>query len=90
MKNCPYPIIICGDFNDTPLSFSYHTLANELIDSFEKAGRGIGNSHTKIPFLRIDYILHDSFFKTVKYNKHREALSDHYPISSELKINTNL
>ena len=26
----PYPVIVCGDFNDTPVSYTYKTLSKEL------------------------------------------------------------
>ena len=83
MSTSPYPIILCGDFNDTPTSFSYKQLSEGLIDSFTYAGTGLGQTYNgKFPKLRIDYILYSpelsiNGFKTVKIN-----LSDHFPIVS--------
>ena len=42
MKSCPYPIIICGDFNDTPVSYAYQQLGDNMIDAFLESGNGIG------------------------------------------------
>ena len=86
MQTSPYPIILCGDFNDTPLSFAYSTISKNLNDSFKESGKGIGQSFIKIPGLRIDYILHDSTLKSSNYKKYDQKLSDHYPISATIQI----
>ena len=56
----PYKVIVCGDFNDTPLSYAYNKIKGDLIDSFSYSGKGIGESFVKVPTLRIDYIMHDN------------------------------
>ena len=73
MKESPYPIIVCGDFNDTPLSFTYKKIKSNLIDSFTISGSGIGDSYVKIPMLRIDYIMHDNKFKSYNYQKQKKS-----------------
>jgi len=86
MQSSPYPIILCGDFNDTPLSYAYNTISENLKDAFEESGIGIGQSFVKIPALRIDYILHNERFKSYNYIRHKQKLSDHYAVSCEVKI----
>ena len=86
MQSSPYPIILCGDFNDTPLSFSYNTISSDLKDAFKESGKGIGQSFVKLPALRIDYILHDEQFNSYNYTKYKQKLSDHYAVSCEVKI----
>jgi vancomycin resistance protein VanJ len=86
MQSSPYPIILCGDFNDTPLSYAYNTISNNLKDAFKESGKGIGESFVKIPALRIDYILHNEKFNSFNYTKHKEELSDHYAVSCEVEI----
>ena len=86
MADCTYPIIVCGDFNDTPLSYAYNSIKGSLSDAFCKSGKGIGDSFVKIPALRIDYILHDNKLKSSNYQKHKEVLSDHYAVSCEIEI----
>lgn len=82
IERSPYPVIICGDFNDTPVSYTYSQIAHGLKDAFLESGTGFGFTYAgKIPFLRIDYILHDkrlrsSQFRVIKGKK----LSDHYPV----------
>ncbi len=87
IHDSPYPVIICGDFNDSPTSYTYHEMTAGLNDSFRKAGKGIfGNTYAgKFPSFRIDYILYGSPFKAFSYKRYNTDLSDHYPISVYLK-----
>ena len=85
MNNSPYPILLCGDFNDTPLSYAYNTISATLKDAFKESGKGIGQSFVKAPTLRIDYILHNDRFKSYNYTQYKQQLSDHYAVSCELK-----
>jgi len=83
----PYPTIICGDFNDTPLSYVYNILAKNKTDSFKQSGSGIGTTYAGIiPALRIDYILADERLDIVRHSVLRENYSDHYPISVEIVL----
>ena len=86
MQKSPYPIIVCGDFNDTPLSYAYNSIKGDLIDAFSNSGKGIGESFVDIPALRIDYILHDNKFNSTNYQKHTHIFSDHYALSCEIII----
>lgn len=88
IQDCPYPVIICGDFNDTPSSYTYHKIRNDFYDSFVEAGSGFGHTYTgKFPSFRIDYILHDQAIESMYFKRIKNSLSDHYPIISFLKIN---
>lgn len=83
-----YPIIVCGDFNDTPISYTRHTIAQGLIDCFAETGTGTGVSYNQKGFrFRIDYILCSDDFKpfrcVVDDNTHS---SDHYPIVAQLQL----
>tara|TARA_B100001250_G_scaffold81365_1_gene67029 strand:- start:23694 stop:24740 length:1047 start_codon:yes stop_codon:yes gene_type:complete len=86
MNKSPFPLIVCGDFNDTPLSYAYNTIKANLEDAFSVSAKGIGASYVNIPALRIDYILHDSTFNSTNYQIHNQILSDHYAVSSEIII----
>ena len=89
IQKSPYPLIVCGDFNDTPLSYSYRTISKGLSDSFLEKGRGLGNTYIgEFPSFRIDYILHSPDYQALSYNRETVTLSDHYPISCKLKKHT--
>ncbi len=84
----PYPVIVCGDFNDTPASYSYHTIAKNLSDAFIESGKGLGRSYVgKFPSFRIDYILHSNQYKAYDFRTIRKELSDHFPIVTYLEKN---
>ncbi|MCD4791778.1 MAG: endonuclease/exonuclease/phosphatase family protein [Bacteroidales bacterium] len=83
IKNSPYKTIVCGDFNDTPISYSYKKIKGELKDVFIESGFGIGNTYAKsLPLFRIDYILHSKEMKTISYKRIKQEYSDHYAISA--------
>ncbi len=83
MKICPYKIILCGDFNDTPASFTYEQLTRNLNDAFIEKGLGFGRTYAgKWPQFRIDYILHDKKLTCGKYKRSDETFTDHYPITA--------
>ncbi len=81
IKSSEYPVIVCGDFNDTPVSYSYRKMRKGLKDAFLSSGQGTGNTYQGIfPYFRIDYIFHDTHFKPLLFEKVETTLSDHYPI----------
>lgn len=81
LKKSPYPVIINGDFNETPYSYVYNRLSDSLQNSFEEAGNGFGFTFNDIPYLlRIDHQFHSEGIKAVKYKVSREMrISDHLP-----------
>jgi len=84
IKSLEHKKIICADLNDTPLSFTYRIIAKNNFDTFKECGKGIAKSYVKIPFTRIDYILHDNKFKTKSYFLDSNEYSDHYPIITKI------
>jgi endonuclease/exonuclease/phosphatase family metal-dependent hydrolase len=79
--SCPYPIILCGDFNNTYYSWAYRNLKNELNDSYVEAGKGFGKTYSLNGYpLRIDFVLPDSRFKVNEHRNFEIGLSDHEPI----------
>lgn len=83
MKICPYKIILCGDFNDTPASFAYQQLSKNLNDCFIEKGLGFGRTYAgKWPQFRIDYILHNKQLTCNRYKRSNETFTDHYPITA--------
>lgn len=74
----PYPVLVCGDFNDTPMSYTYNTISGDLHDSFRQKGIGLHNTYRGLfNLFRIDYILHSSVFQTISYESPESEWSDH-------------
>lgn len=88
IKESPYPVITCGDFNSPPCSYSYHQIieAGNLQDAFLEAGSGIGATFNWWPQLRLDYILVDPKFSCHKFRRIGLKVSDHFPVSCEVDI----
>ena len=83
-----YPVIVCGDFNDNPISFSRHMMGKYLHDCFVETGRGIGLSYNQKAFsLRIDHIFCSSDITPYEcFVDSKMDASDHYPMVCWLKI----
>ena len=87
-KDCPYPIIICGDLNNSAFSYVYRNIKGKLKDAFEEAGKGFGPTY-KFRYYpaRIDYILADDKMTVKKFESFPEfENSDHYPIMAKLSM----
>ncbi|MCH2082293.1 MAG: endonuclease/exonuclease/phosphatase family protein [Saprospiraceae bacterium] len=83
----PYPIILCGDLNETPQSYAYYLISQNLKDTFKTAGRGLGITYAgSIPALHIDHILVDPKIHVCKTSIQSSIFSDHYPVVSQLKL----
>lgn len=81
MAMSPHPYIICGDFNDPPFSYSYRVLADNMKDAFMECGKGFGITYRgSFPPYRIDFILHQDYFTTRRFQKMNETHTDHYPL----------
>lgn len=85
IKASPYRVILCGDFNDTPVSFTYGKVSKLLEDSFQNGGLGIGNTYRgTFPSFRIDYIFHSEELKSDNYFRLPEEISDHHAIGTTI------
>ena len=85
------PSIVAGDFNDTPMSYTYWRLSKGRRDSFMEAGHGFGATYSMLrPLLRIDYVLYPELLTAVFHKVCKEeSASDHYPIVTILRHDTN-
>lgn len=83
-----YPVIVCGDFNDNPISFSRHMMGKYLHDCFVETGRGIGLSYNQRAFsFRIDHVFCSSDITPYEcFVDSKMDASDHYPVVCWLKI----
>jgi len=85
IQKSPYPVIVCGDFNDSPTSYTYRTVRGNLKDGFVDSGAGTGNSYLgTLPSFRIDYILYSPRFTGYNFTVDKVDYSDHYPLSCKL------
>jgi len=86
IKLSPYKTIICGDFNDTPCSYTYKQIQKLLEDAFVGSGKGRGYTLiiNKLLSFRIDYIFHDKSFKSYGFATKKINCSDHYPVCTYL------
>ncbi|GAB3786860.1 hypothetical protein GCM10028818_50810 [Spirosoma horti] len=87
-----YPVIICGDFNETPISYSYGKLSQNFKNAFEEAGQGLGFTLNRHPYcVRID----QQFFSADWHIKTCQTLSgvsfsDHFPVLAQYVLKKSL
>ncbi len=87
IASSPHPVIVCGDFNDPPMSYTYDRISEGLQDAF--CVRGKGYSHTFRGFnnvLRIDYVLLSPSFEVTEYTVEDVDYSDHLPVMVQFKL----
>lgn len=83
----PYPVVVCGDFNDTPASFAYNKISKGLTDSFVKKGHGAPGTYGRLfNMFRIDYILVSRGLEVVNYYRFNDLNSDHMPVAAGLEF----
>jgi hypothetical protein len=80
-------IILCGDFNDSPISYARRTIAKGLTDCYIASGNGPGISYHKGGmYVRIDHIMCSDDWQPYACKVDRSIKeSDHYPIICWLK-----
>ncbi|MDR2843626.1 MAG: endonuclease/exonuclease/phosphatase family protein [Candidatus Symbiothrix sp.] len=82
----PY-LVMCGDFNDTPISYSHRVINQDLVDAFVESGKGMGISFNQHRFFfRIDYIFHSKNMKAYNCTVGKLKTSDHYPVWTYLQL----
>jgi len=89
LDSSPYPVVMCGDFNDVPNSYTYFRIRGKRQDAFVASGNGLGRTYTYIsPTLRIDYIMADKQFDVLQFNRYVLPYSDHYPVVADLRLDS--
>lgn len=82
-----YPIVVMGDFNDTPMSYSVNLIRSGLKNTFREKGQGWGVTHYEmLPLFQIDYIFCSPRFDVEYYKIVKEKLSDHYPVWADIRL----
>lgn len=87
VKLSPYPVILCGDLNDTPASYTYRIAKGDFKDAFVERGEGLAYTYNgMLSLLRIDAVfVDDNRFKVLKYYSDPLRYSDHNPVIVELE-----
>ena len=87
VRMSPYPVILCGDFNDVPASYTYRKMSQGLYDGFKEAGRGYAHSFRELHGLfNVDYIFYSPYcFECVSYGSPSRPYSDHDPVVARLR-----
>ena len=82
LKTSPYPVIVCGDFNDTPMSYTYNQFQLALLDAFSGSGKGLGTTYVgRLPAGRIDYLFYSPLLNASLFQIQKQTRSDHRAIS---------
>lgn len=81
------PVILMGDFNDTPVSYAHHQVCGRLTDAYRATANGIGRSFNRDAiYVRIDNIFCSPHWKPFACHVDGTvSFSDHYPIMAFLK-----
>jgi endonuclease/exonuclease/phosphatase family metal-dependent hydrolase len=92
IKASPHKVIVCGDFNDVPYSYTYQKMKGMLNNAFEEAGKGFGFTYNgKLFFLRIDNQFVDEKLRVIDFKTHRNIpYSDHFPITATYTLDKNI
>lgn len=88
VADSPYPVLLCGDLNDTHTSYVYDRITERLDDAFSQKGKGFGDTFNRmnaIP-LRIDYILHSPELECASFEVINVPYSDHKPVTASFTL----
>ena len=74
--------VVCGDFNDSPVSYTHRIVSAHLQDAYAEAGFGPGFSYNRdLIYFRIDHVFVSPSFKVLSCKVDRSiSVSDHYPV----------
>jgi endonuclease/exonuclease/phosphatase (EEP) superfamily protein YafD len=84
-------IILCGDFNDGPVSYAHRVVGQQLADCFRESGNGPAITyHANAFYVRIDHIFcSDDWVPIECYVERKIDFSDHFPLVCRLKKRLN-
>ncbi|HNP33701.1 MAG TPA: endonuclease/exonuclease/phosphatase family protein [Flavobacterium sp.] len=87
-NECTYPVIICGDMNNSPFSYVYRSIKSDLNDCFEEAGNGFGQTYKfKYYPARIDYVFASKKMQVKSFTTFTKfENSDHFPVMTRLSF----
>lgn len=86
IEDSELPLLLCGDFNEPPVSYSYGQICPLLKDVYSQTNFGLETTYTgKFPAYRIDYIFHDKAWKAIEYQS-KIVPSDHKLVFAKIEI----
>jgi endonuclease/exonuclease/phosphatase family metal-dependent hydrolase len=86
-RKSPHPVLLCGDFNEVPASYTYRHSAKLLADAFVQAGSGMGSTYAgPLPGLRIDYVMHDRRWAATAFRTVETPFSDHRAVRAVIDM----
>lgn len=87
IKQSPYPVIVAGDFNDTPASFSYRTVGKSLKEAAFLRRNGLSRTYAESYYpLKIDHIFMDKSLNICNFKRDKIKLSDHFPVTAGFSV----
>jgi endonuclease/exonuclease/phosphatase family metal-dependent hydrolase len=87
IHDSPYRVLVCGDFNDVPGSYTYRKIRSDILDCWVEKGNGWGHTfHENLFLFRIDYILHTPDIHCVSSHVDHVRYSDHYPVWANIQL----
>ena len=82
LQTSPYPVIVSGDFNDTPMSYTYNQFQLRLLDAFRGSGLSLGSTYVgRLPAGRIDYLFYSPQLQAAQFKIQKRTRSDHRAVS---------
>lgn len=87
VNQSPYPVIVAGDFNDVPYSYTYARIRGDLKDVFQEKGFGFDYTFNESLFkFRIDQVLYDPRIELTAFKMENDQHgSDHFPLYCKFK-----
>lgn len=80
-----FPVLLCGDFNNTSFSYIYRKIQKGMKDGFVEKGNSLGTTYLFDYYpMRIDYIFTSESFEVLSFETSKRTFSDHYPISAKV------
>ena len=85
INKSPFPVVLCGDFNDSPVSYTYRKFSSVLDDTFRSQGSGLQSTYIgKFPSFRIDYVMSTPEYACTSFKTFQDKLSDHKAVQVTL------
>ncbi|WP_181304755.1 endonuclease/exonuclease/phosphatase family protein [Rufibacter sp. XAAS-G3-1] len=88
IKSSKHPVLLCGDLNDLPSSYTYQQLRRHLKNGFEEGGSGFGFTYNgKLP-IRIDNQFYSDRLELLQFDVLNQIqFTDHFPLEATYVLN---